>query len=441
MTGVGRRSRSLFVSDRANVLTLGADGSGQSDASSAIRSRLTSIAAGGEVYLPAGTYRAENLDLPANCWFHGAGVGATKLVSASRNVPVLKVTGKTNVNVSDMSIITLNDADGLAGSRGIEITGASDEVALNRLYISRFGRNVNIDGANATMGRVYVTAVKAYRASNEYNFNCEQVQSVSFDTCGGEQAWFDCFKLTRDCKYLKFRNCWAKSNGRSGNGQGIDGYSDSDTITVDGFEAVGNAGGGLLFKTGPDFAPSYIKRLMLNNIIAEYNTGGSGLYLNINDQGDLTQQLPTEVSINNANLNYNAEDGFYCLGFAVRGYGITSIRNERNGIYFPARAFDCRLYAPFVAGNGPAAGTTGRGIAIGGTNIIVDEPIIYGTYTENITAAADLANVALRKYHQYNLDVHPTADKITVRAMRQAYANAAGTLNSSAGTVTITEHN
>lgn len=123
-----------------NVAELGADKTGQHDASPAFQRAIDELAAtGGVLYIPAGTYRIDTTLLWRNgenrrapgILFRGDGMHSTVLQSGIRSGPILRVRGVRETGPVDTSFfwggglrdLTLRGTGTDAGQHGLEILG------------------------------------------------------------------------------------------------------------------------------------------------------------------------------------------------------------------------------------------------------------------------------------------------------------------------------
>jgi Pectate lyase superfamily protein len=134
----------------ASVKTYGAKGNGEADDATAIQKAINvvSIAGGGEVFVPVGTYLVGSaLELKSKVQLRGAGPEATVIkLKNSANTDVLTNTGYGSTGADNLSIRDLsvdgNKANNASGGTGIKLDG-------RRLYLSNFFvYNCKTDGLN-----------------------------------------------------------------------------------------------------------------------------------------------------------------------------------------------------------------------------------------------------------------------------------------------------
>lgn len=130
----------------ANVLDYGAIADGVADDTAAIQaaSLAVSDAGGGVVYLPSGTYLANNLSIRNNVIFKGAGVGATIVKNASStNHAFVSLVDVDNWGFEDL-IIQNTDSLCLDGIRVIPATGTSRRWHLTNVRIEGGDNALNL---------------------------------------------------------------------------------------------------------------------------------------------------------------------------------------------------------------------------------------------------------------------------------------------------------
>lgn len=124
----------------ANPRAFGARADGIADDSDAIRSAIASLAQGGTVYVPPGSYRIEStIELSLNVTIRGAGMGATKLLHFCGADPVLQRRNlspgdsyNSMMGICDLQILGNPDQSG----DGIQLNGRSDSGAITNVAIN-----------------------------------------------------------------------------------------------------------------------------------------------------------------------------------------------------------------------------------------------------------------------------------------------------------------
>lgn len=118
-----------------------ADKTGVADATSAIESAIAAATAGQTVWLPAGTYKVSQVDIssPAlGITVQGAGITETILNSSATGSAsgALKLTGTTNLTVSDMRLVgTMTDTD----NAGVVMVGTNASTTFLRVAAWNWG--------------------------------------------------------------------------------------------------------------------------------------------------------------------------------------------------------------------------------------------------------------------------------------------------------------
>lgn len=129
--------------DTINVKRFGAVGDGVANDTTAIQAAINSATTGGEVFLPAGTYKiTAALHLQTGVSVRGAGMNATTInqTGANQNGITLDGAAPRYVSISDL-VLTGN---GTGTGHGIQLTtsgGAVASVDLAHLLIQNFGGN------------------------------------------------------------------------------------------------------------------------------------------------------------------------------------------------------------------------------------------------------------------------------------------------------------
>jgi hypothetical protein len=160
-----------------NVKYYGAFGNNIANDTTPIQNALNDAGVlGGEVYLPAGTYRFTSLTIPSNVTLRGAGWAVSKLLTigpASLGSAVLNGTGATNVLVCDL---TLDGANHVNAARGINITGNGNKKFL-RVTRCRFQNFTTTSSIPAPHGNgaagIYVWTADAVKIEHNTFVDCQ----------------------------------------------------------------------------------------------------------------------------------------------------------------------------------------------------------------------------------------------------------------------------
>ena len=151
-------SYSMITGASVNVLDYGADPTGVANSSIAINAAL---AAGSNIYIPAGTYRIDSVLLPKTSQnIHGEGVNVSVLKAHTAGMTVIDYPSGSynNINLSNFTV----NGDSLA-AKGINIISAA-QGACSAIYLNRI--SVGLCTTNA----LYMSQV-TYSAINDCAFS------------------------------------------------------------------------------------------------------------------------------------------------------------------------------------------------------------------------------------------------------------------------------
>ena len=353
------------------------------------------IATGKPLRLYSGTYKiTDELIMPDD--YEAIGKEDTVLLVDGVTVGgVFKIDSSSNITLKNVKL----QSEDNTSSFGVRIIGDCNNLKLENVRSEGFGHGIHLNGSAgdaATVGRITNSILLNCKATHlateiptdgDYGILISDCDDVIVNNCETAYNWLDGIKVIKDnsSRVTIFKGV-SHHNGQDtgSNGNGLDGFSGSNGLLIDGLVTHDNNGSGIYIKTG-DLSKQFndpfygqVRDITIKNT-KNYKNTSSGIDINrAGGDADLSIPLISGIYLDGNECSFNGEQGMYVRAKDVVFGTNICIGNQKHGI----NLVSCEnvQFAPqILKGNGRSSIGQFSGISMeNSTNVRVVNGILKG---------------------------------------------------------------